>query len=181
VEEPPPPLLTHPVEIALDMAPRCGVEPVDWANTMGQFDVDATALRLAIGDGTVGLHDLTRAAAALSVIGSDADMLELWETADDFAWNHVADVADAAASDDEVLNAHARLAGSTRRDVLAAWGRHGTVPAEVLDLALSDPSPRVRRNAVRLALGSSDDQAISKAMDVCAQDPAVASVAYICP
>ncbi len=31
IEEPPPPLLTHPVELALDVAHWCGLEPVGGA------------------------------------------------------------------------------------------------------------------------------------------------------
>jgi hypothetical protein len=171
---------THPVQIALDVAPRCGGAP-DWPAVMGQYGVDAASLRAAIVDGSVGLHDLRRAIGALSVIGSADDMQAMWNAADDLGWEYVVDAVSDVATDQEVLAAQARLAGSTRRDILAAWGRRGDLPNDVLDAALSDSDPRVRRNGARLALASDDPDNVDKGLEVCASDSAVASVAHVCP
>lgn len=171
---------TDPVAVALDVAPRCGGAP-DWPAVMDQFGVDATALRAAIEDGSVGLHDLRRAIGALSRIGSTDDMRALWDGADDVGWEYVVDAVPDVATDEKVLAAQAGLAATARRDVLAAWGRRGDLPNDILDVALADPDPRVRRNGVRLALASDDPQNVDKGIDACAQDSAVASVAHLCP
>jgi hypothetical protein len=178
-DPPLPPAPDHPVARALDSAPWCEGEAPNWAEVMQ--GISAQEVRAAIDEGVVELGQLNRAIKALAVIGSGEDLESLWGATDALAWLYVVDAVDAVASDEEVLAAQEQVAGAIRRDVLVGWGRRTDLPEDVLDAALVDPDPRVRRHGARLALASNDAARVDKGLDACASDPEVAAVAYICP
>lgn len=182
VEDLPQPPPDHPVLNAVGKISLCGSEPGP-TGTLKELlgGITAEQLVLAIEDGTIRQAWLVAAIEALAEIGAPSDLEYVLNASEDISWEHLADVVEEGASDQEILARKSSIAGHIRGYVVSAWASRGAIPKEVLMNALWDPDSFVRARAVHLALDAGDESLETEALEVCDLDEYVGSIKQLCP